>query len=123
MSERLCYVCEGGDCTERGSGEIYEKLKELLAEHDPHEERVRVRGVWVRLQRGGVPRSRLLQPGGGEGSARDRGAHREGRRAGASSHRRGRARRRGSALADPGLAVLAMRAFRGFAVVCIALLA
>jgi (2Fe-2S) ferredoxin len=43
MTERLCYVCEGGDCTERGSGEIYEKLKELLAEHDPHEERVRVR--------------------------------------------------------------------------------
>ncbi len=43
MTERLCYVCEGGDCTERGSGDVYHKLKELLDEFDPHEERVRLR--------------------------------------------------------------------------------
>ena len=43
MTQRLCYVCEGGDCTERGSGDVYEKLKELIAEFDPHEEKVRVR--------------------------------------------------------------------------------
>lgn len=43
MAEKLVYVCEGGDCTEKGSVEICEKLKELLAVEDPHEERVRVR--------------------------------------------------------------------------------
>src|SRR5262245_23354390 len=43
MSERLCYVCEGGDCTERGSGDLYDKLKEALAEWDPKEERIRLR--------------------------------------------------------------------------------
>ena len=43
MTERLCYVCEGGDCTEKGSGDIYQKLKDLLDEYDPHEERIRVR--------------------------------------------------------------------------------
>jgi (2Fe-2S) ferredoxin len=41
--DRLCYVCEGGDCTERGSGDIYEKLRELCAEFDPEETRIRVR--------------------------------------------------------------------------------
>ncbi len=43
MTERLCYVCEGGDCTERGSGDVYDKLKEILAEWDPNEERIRLR--------------------------------------------------------------------------------
>ncbi len=43
MTERLCYVCEGGDCTERGSGDLHDKLKEMLQEIDPDEERVRLR--------------------------------------------------------------------------------
>ena len=43
MTERLCYVCEGGDCTEAGSGDLYDKLKELLDEYDPGEERIRLR--------------------------------------------------------------------------------
>jgi len=43
MTERLCYVCEGGDCTEKGSGELFEKLRDLVAEVDPDEERIRVR--------------------------------------------------------------------------------
>jgi (2Fe-2S) ferredoxin len=36
-------VCEGGDCTEKGSGELFEKLKERLLELDPHEEKIKVR--------------------------------------------------------------------------------
>ncbi len=40
---RLVYVCEGGDCTEKGSVELCEKLKEMLEQHDPHEERNKVR--------------------------------------------------------------------------------
>ena len=43
MSEKLVYVCEGGDCSEKGSVELCEKLKELLAKDDPDEQRVRVR--------------------------------------------------------------------------------
>ncbi|MEM7204936.1 MAG: (2Fe-2S) ferredoxin domain-containing protein [Planctomycetota bacterium] len=43
MTERLCYVCEGGDCTERGSGDLHDKLKELLEAWDPNEERIRLR--------------------------------------------------------------------------------
>ena len=43
MTDRLCYVCEGGDCTERGSGEVYHKLKEVLDQWDPQEERIRLR--------------------------------------------------------------------------------
>jgi len=43
MTDRLCYVCEGGDCTERGSGDLHDKLKEMLTEYDPHEEKIRVR--------------------------------------------------------------------------------
>lgn len=43
MTERLCYVCEGGDCTERGSGDLFLKLKELISEFDPNEEKIRVR--------------------------------------------------------------------------------
>jgi len=43
MTERLCYVCEGGDCTERGSGDIYHELKQMLAEWDPREEKIRLR--------------------------------------------------------------------------------
>ena len=40
---RLVYVCEGGDCTERGSGDIHDRLKEVLDARDPHEEKVRLR--------------------------------------------------------------------------------
>lgn len=43
MTIRLCYVCEGGDCTEKGSGDIYERLRGMLTERDPEEERIRVR--------------------------------------------------------------------------------
>ena len=43
MSQKLLYVCEGGDCTECGSGDLYETLKEKIAAHDPDEERVKVR--------------------------------------------------------------------------------
>ena len=43
MTQRLCYVCEGGDCTEKGSGDLYLKLKDRLTEFDPHEEKIRVR--------------------------------------------------------------------------------
>ena len=25
---KLCYVCEGGDCTEKGSGDLFERLRE-----------------------------------------------------------------------------------------------
>lgn len=40
---RLIYVCEGGDCTERGSGDIHDQLKQVLDERDPREEKVRLR--------------------------------------------------------------------------------
>jgi (2Fe-2S) ferredoxin len=40
---RLLYVCEGGDCTERGSGDLHDKIKEQMASFDPNEERVKVR--------------------------------------------------------------------------------
>ena len=43
MSQRLLYVCEGGDCTECGSGDLFETLKEQVGIHDPTEERVKVR--------------------------------------------------------------------------------
>ena len=43
MTQRLCYVCEGGDCTERGSGDLFDNLKERLRERDPDEEKVKVR--------------------------------------------------------------------------------
>ena len=43
MTSRLCYVCEGGDCTEKGSGDIFEKLRELTQKLDPEEQKVRVR--------------------------------------------------------------------------------
>lgn len=43
MTNRLCYVCEGGDCTEKGSGDLYEKLKDLIQKYDPDEEKIRVR--------------------------------------------------------------------------------
>ena len=32
---RLVYVCEGGDCSEMGSVELHNELKEMLAERDP----------------------------------------------------------------------------------------
>jgi (2Fe-2S) ferredoxin len=40
---KLCYVCEGGDCTEKGSGELCERLRAMIRELDPQEERVKVR--------------------------------------------------------------------------------
>jgi (2Fe-2S) ferredoxin len=40
---KLCYVCEGGDCTEKGSGELFERLRAMIREQDPQEERVKVR--------------------------------------------------------------------------------
>jgi NADH:ubiquinone oxidoreductase subunit E len=40
MTERLVYVCEGGDCSEKGSVELCEKMKELLHRIDPHEDKV-----------------------------------------------------------------------------------
>ena len=43
MTQRLCYVCEGGDCTERGSGDLFERLRGLLLKRDPDEEKVKVR--------------------------------------------------------------------------------
>ena len=43
MTNRLCYVCEGGDCTEKGSGDLHDKLKELVAEFDPNEEKIKIR--------------------------------------------------------------------------------
>lgn len=41
--QKLVYVCEGGDCTEKGSGDLHDKLKEILTERDPGEELVRLR--------------------------------------------------------------------------------
>ncbi len=32
---RLVYVCEGGDCSEKGSVDLYEDLKAMLEEEDP----------------------------------------------------------------------------------------
>ena len=40
---RLVYVCEGGDCSEKGSGDIHDKLKDKLLQLDPEEEKIRVR--------------------------------------------------------------------------------
>jgi (2Fe-2S) ferredoxin len=40
---KLCYVCEGGDCTEKGSGDLFEKLRAMVKETDPGEEQVKVR--------------------------------------------------------------------------------
>lgn len=35
IDSRLVYVCEGGDCSEKGSVELYEDLKDMLAQKDP----------------------------------------------------------------------------------------
>jgi NADH:ubiquinone oxidoreductase subunit E len=35
MSKRLVYVCEGGDCSEKGSVELHNDLKERLLAADP----------------------------------------------------------------------------------------
>ncbi len=43
MTTRLCYVCEGGDCSEKGSGDVYERIRELTTKLDPEEKKVRVR--------------------------------------------------------------------------------
>lgn len=43
MTQKLVYVCEGGDCTEKGSGDLYEKMRELLNTRDPEEAKVRIR--------------------------------------------------------------------------------
>ena len=40
---KLVYVCEGGDCSERGSGDLHDELKAMVGAQDPHEEKVRVR--------------------------------------------------------------------------------
>lgn len=40
---RLIYVCEGGDCTERGSGDLHDNLKEVLDARDPKCQKVRLR--------------------------------------------------------------------------------
>ena len=37
MSQRLLYVCEGGDCTECGSGDLHDVLKERVTSYDPKE--------------------------------------------------------------------------------------
>ena len=43
MTDRLCYVCEGGDCTEKGSGDIHDHLKEMITQWDPEEQRIKLR--------------------------------------------------------------------------------
>ncbi len=40
---RLVYVCEGGDCSEKNSGDVHDKLREKCEAWDPEEEKVRVR--------------------------------------------------------------------------------
>lgn len=40
---KLIYVCEGGDCNERGAGDLHDKLKEQLLQRDPDEQTARVR--------------------------------------------------------------------------------
>ena len=35
ITKRLVYFCEGGDCSERGSVELHNELKEMLEERDP----------------------------------------------------------------------------------------
>ncbi|MEZ5990575.1 MAG: (2Fe-2S) ferredoxin domain-containing protein [Planctomycetota bacterium] len=43
METRLVYVCDGGDCNERGSSNLYHRMRTWFEERDPHEERVKVR--------------------------------------------------------------------------------
>ena len=43
MTNRLCYVCEGGDCTEKGSGDVFDKLRDLIKQFDPNQERIKIR--------------------------------------------------------------------------------
>lgn len=40
---KLVYVCEGGDCSEKGSVDLFEKLRAKLHESDPHEEKIKIR--------------------------------------------------------------------------------
>lgn len=42
MADKLVYVCEGGDCSEKGSVELFEELRALIAEKDPEGRVVRV---------------------------------------------------------------------------------
>ncbi|MBI5289227.1 MAG: (2Fe-2S) ferredoxin domain-containing protein [Chloroflexi bacterium] len=35
QGKRLVYVCEGGDCSEKGSMELHGELKTMLAQQDP----------------------------------------------------------------------------------------
>ena len=35
MDHKLIYVCEGGDCSERGSMEVFLELKDRLQKRDP----------------------------------------------------------------------------------------
>ena len=40
--KRLVYVCEGGDCSEKGSIDLHAELGEVLAEKDP-DKKIRLR--------------------------------------------------------------------------------
>ena len=40
---KLVYVCDGGDCSEKGSVELFEQLRARLHEKDPDEERIKLR--------------------------------------------------------------------------------
>ena len=43
MTNRLCYGCEGGDGTEKGSGDLFEKLRDLVHQFDPLQQRIKIR--------------------------------------------------------------------------------
>ncbi len=43
MNNKLVYVCDGGDCNEKGSGNLFTKLKVHFDEVDPHEKRIKIR--------------------------------------------------------------------------------
>ena len=43
MSNKLVYVCDGGDCNEKGSGNLFIYLKAHFDEVDPHEEHIKIR--------------------------------------------------------------------------------
>lgn len=42
-NDRLVYVCDGGDCSEKGSVNLFEMLKAKLQERDPKLEHTKVR--------------------------------------------------------------------------------
>ena len=43
MTNRLCYVSEGGDGTEKGSGDVFDRLRDLIKEFDPGQEKIKIR--------------------------------------------------------------------------------